>query len=95
MNYLDIRIQIDRSEVATLTINGRELKVSQAEGPGITQLLGVRSPETENCFGGILASELFSKVGGMMDAAEDCEFFPVWDGCDNDDMLDEIWRKLS
>ena len=71
---MKIEIEFDNSYSALLRIDGRELRVESK--PGEVSLEGIKSPETENTLGGIVASELFSKIARIQQAcaaAYECE----------------------
>lgn len=77
---MKITIEFTSSTHATLTIDGREMAVEMK--PGVTSLTGIKLPETEETIGGIVASELYSKIGDIMQAwatASDFGEFDTWD----------------
>lgn len=73
---MKITIEWECSYEAKLVIDGRELKVQMR--PGVTSLLGAEG-KTDNTLGGIIASELFSKIGDFMQAEAIASEELAWD----------------
>lgn len=63
---MKIEIEWNCSYEATMRIDGRELKVKMR--PGVTSLEGVKGKDTDSTLGGIVASELYSKIADFMQA---------------------------
>lgn len=61
---MKIEIEWSCSHEAKLVIDGRELKVVMR--PGITSLEGVKGRDCDSTIGGMIASELYSKIGDFM-----------------------------
>jgi hypothetical protein len=79
-----IGITINSSHEAKLWIDGREMTVLKtAYG---TTMKGVKSPETEETMGGMVASDLYSKIADIAQAIE------VAQECDPDA---QTWDKLT
>lgn len=81
---MKIEIEFDSSYSAKLTIDGREMSVESK--PGLTCLEGIKSPETENTFGGIVACQLYSKVAEIQQA---------WAAASEIDVDSNTWDELS
>lgn len=63
---MKIEIDWDCSYKATLKIDGREMTVDLK--PGITSLNGIKAPETNETLGGLIAQQLYGKIGDFMQA---------------------------
>ena len=63
---MKIEFEFDCSYRAKLVIDGRELGIELT--PGMGSLKGVKSPETSNTLGGMIASELLTKSRDIMQA---------------------------
>lgn len=68
---IEIELPDQFPQEAYLTIDGRKLTV-EMDGC-CTTLKGIKYPETENTLGGIIASNLFSKVREICKAAEQAQ----------------------
>ncbi len=58
---MKIEIEVNATGNPTLTIDGKEMIIDLSDGTGCT-LCGIKSPETENTPGGIVAAEIYSKI---------------------------------
>lgn len=81
---MQIKIEFTSSYLATLVIDGREMTVERS--PGLTQLKGIRSPETENTLGGLVATRLYPKIA---------EFQQAWAEADEHQPNCGTWEELS
>lgn len=84
---MKIEIEWECSYKARLVIDGRELTVEMK--PGQTSLLGVKGKDLDNTLGGIIASELFSKIGDFMQAEAVLFEEAVWDP-----VPETTWRRM-
>lgn len=62
---MDISIKFDSAKSATMTIDGREFRITRS-GPETT----MHTPTDEESFGGMVAALLFGRVSDIMDAAK-------------------------
>lgn len=85
---MKIEIEWDCSYKAKLVIDGRELTVKLA--PGVTSLDGVKGKDIDNTLGGIIASELYSKIGDFMQAEAIMDEETAWDPGP-----ESTWRHMS
>lgn len=85
---MKIEIEWNCSYEATIRINGREMRVEMR--PGITQLTGINSPETEETLGGLIAGELYGKIGDFMQAEA-----KITDAIDPAGERDVTWERLD
>lgn len=85
---MKIEIEWNCSYEATLRIDGRELKVLMR--PGETRLEGVKGKDCENTLGGIIARELFGKIGDFMQAESLMFEETAWDPEPK-----TTWRRMS
>lgn len=74
---MKIEIEWNCSYEARLVIDGRELKVIMK--PGVTSLEGVKGKDTDSTLGGIIAGELFGKIGDFMQADAIMSEETAWD----------------
>lgn len=92
---MKIEIEFEGTLEAKLTIDGKEMSVKSR--PGCTQLEGIKSPETEQTLGGMVASEIFGKIRDIQQAwAEVMEVEPeagTWDMI-TDAAADAAYRRL-
>jgi hypothetical protein len=85
---MKIEIEWNCSHEATIRISGRVLAVSMR--PGVTSLKGVKEPETSLTLGGLIARELYGKVGDIMQAHAIAE-----EDMSPDGSRDVTWMRMS
>lgn len=84
---MKITIEWECSYKAKLVIDGRELSVDMK--PGVTSLGGVKGRDLDDTLGGIIASELYSKIGDFMQAEAAMFEETAWDP-----IPETTWRRM-
>lgn len=84
---MKIEIEWNCSYEASLRIDGRELKVKMS--PGEIRLDGVKGKDTDSTLGGIIAGELFGKIGDFMQAEATLFEETAWDP-----VPETTWRRM-
>ena len=91
-----IEIEFDNSYDATLVIDGREMCV--VSKPGITTLKGHKGRELEETFGGLVASQLYTKIADIQQAwaaaEEEQPGFKTWDFL-NEEAVEAVCDKIE
>lgn len=72
-NKMKIEIEITDNEKATLTIDGRNMTVEKSNGGCVTSLEGIEGQDMDNTLAGIIAGQIYSKIGDIMQANENAE----------------------
>lgn len=88
----DLRFQFDDNGDNTITLNGRTCHL-ETRG-SVRRLVGLTPGECSDSFGGIVISEVYTKLGDILQAARDTGFPEVWGRLD-DDVLDDVYDKVS
>lgn len=85
---MKIEIEWKCSYEATIRMSGRELTVEMR--PGVTSLKGIKEPETSSTLGGLIAIELYGKIGDIMQAHAIAE-----EDLSPDGSRDVMWMWMS
>lgn len=76
---MEIKINTDNSNKATIEIDGRILTVTSS--PIDTQVTGMKEGESESTLGGMMVLRLFDDIGRLIDVYSDIgsEKYGAWD----------------
>lgn len=76
---MKIEIEITDNDKATLTIDGRKMTIEKSRNGCVTALEGVEVKESTNTLGGIIAGQIYSKIGDIMGAKERAGAVATWE----------------